>query len=170
MLPDKTGNRNRKAYFWSMKIKQCTISLASSLPPFLPSSLPPFLPSFLPSFLLSLINSFRYLLCSYWVPQASFFALQMQWWKRDKFPINDFYILTCETEEMIVFWIPSTTMPLELISPVIQKLCSTSSKNFYWGIVDLQCCVKFLVHSKVIQLYVFFSYSFPLWFITGYWM
>ena len=29
---------------------------------------------------------------------------------------------------------------------------------------------KFLVYSKVIQLYIYvlFSYSFPLWFITGY--
>ena len=45
------------------------------------------------------------------------------------------------------------------------------------GIVDLQCCVKTLLYSKVTQLYTdthsyihthYFSYSFPFWFITGY--
>ena len=44
-------------------------------------------------------------------------------------------------------------------------------KKFYWSIVDLQCYVNF--SCKVIQLHIYvysFSYSFPLWFITGYWI
>jgi len=44
--------------------------------------------------------------------------------------------------------------------------------SFYWSVVNLQCCAKFLLYSKVIQLYIRYilSYSFPLWFIIGYWM
>ena len=57
-----------------------------------------------------------------------------------------------------------------------------------WSIVDLQCCVNFFstvvqqsdsVHRYIyiythihthIYMYISFSCSFPLWFITGYWI
>ena len=42
---------------------------------------------------------------------------------------------------------------------------------FYWCIVDLQCCVNFYCTEKW-PSYTYthsFSYSFPLWFIIGYW-
>ena len=40
---------------------------------------------------------------------------------------------------------------------------------FYWSIVYLQC-VNFCCTAKwVIHIYAF-SYSFPLWFLTGYWI
>ena len=35
-------------------------------------------------------------------------------------------------------------------------------KNFYWGIIDLQCCVKFQTYSKVNLLY---KYIYPLFFL-----
>ena len=42
----------------------------------------------------------------------------------------------------------------------------------YWHIVDLQCCVNFCSTAKWLN-YTYicsFLYSFPLWFITGYWI
>ena len=44
---------------------------------------------------------------------------------------------------------------------------------FYWGIVDLQCCVNCYCTAKwfsytYTHIYIF-SYSFPLWFVSGYW-
>ena len=44
--------------------------------------------------------------------------------------------------------------------------------KFYRRIVDLQCCVDFCYTAKWLRhTYIYsFSYSFPLWFITGYWI
>ena len=41
--------------------------------------------------------------------------------------------------------------------------------KFYWSIVDLQCCINFCYTAKWLSyIYLYpFSYSFPLWFITG---
>ena len=48
-------------------------------------------------------------------------------------------------------------------------LYSSSYKNlFYWSIVDLQHCVSFWCTAKWFR-YVYIC-SFPLWFITGYWI
>ena len=33
--------------------------------------------------------------------------------------------------------------------------------NFYWSIDDLKCCVKFLLYSKVNQLFI---YTYPIFF------
>ena len=67
---------------------------------------------------------------------------------------------------------------------------------FYWSIVDLQCCVNFCytemwfsyiyiciyiciyvyiyiyiyIHTHIYIYILFFKYSFPLWFIIGYWI
>ena len=42
---------------------------------------------------------------------------------------------------------------------------------FNWSIVELQCCVNFLLYSKVTQLYIHsFLYSFLLSFIPGCWV
>ena len=42
---------------------------------------------------------------------------------------------------------------------------------FYWSTVDLQCCVKFWCTAEWFSYtYIFFSYSFPWWFIPGYWI
>ena len=43
---------------------------------------------------------------------------------------------------------------------------------FYWSIVDLQCCINFYCKAKWFgYTYIHsFSYSFPSWFITGYWI
>ena len=39
--------------------------------------------------------------------------------------------------------------------------CNDFFKNFYWCILDLQCCVSLLEQSKsVMQIYIFFSGSF----------
>ena len=45
-------------------------------------------------------------------------------------------------------------------------------KLFYWNIVDLQCA-NFCCTAKwfsYMYIYILFSYSFPLWFIAGYWI
>ena len=67
-------------------------------------------------------------------------------------------------------------------------LCSTFFSVlvlFYWSIVDLQCCVNICCTAKwfsyiiymhiyiyiYIYIYILFlKYSFPLWFIIGYWI
>ena len=44
---------------------------------------------------------------------------------------------------------------------------------FYWSIVDLQCCINFHCIAKwfnYTDIYILFLYSFPLWFIIGYWI
>ena len=48
---------------------------------------------------------------------------------------------------------------------------------FYWSLVDLQSCVNFYCTTKwlsytyiCVYACTFISYSFPLWFITGYWI
>ena len=50
---------------------------------------------------------------------------------------------------------------------------------FHWSIVGLQCCANVLMFSAVhwsglviyvYIIYTYFSYSFPLWFIPGYWI
>ena len=51
-------------------------------------------------------------------------------------------------------------------------LFRTFAHFFYWSMVDLQCCINFCCTVKW-QLYIYihsFLYSFPLWFITGYWI
>ena len=51
-------------------------------------------------------------------------------------------------------------------------LPSFLQKLFNCSIVDLQCCVSFWSRAKgfnYIHTYRCFSYSFPLWFVTGYW-
>ena len=42
----------------------------------------------------------------------------------------------------------------------------------YWSIVDLPCCINFCCTAKWFSFtYIHsFSYSFPLWSITGYWI
>ena len=45
----------------------------------------------------------------------------------------------------------------------------------FWSIVDLQYCVNFCCTAKwfsyiYIYIHSFFKYSFPLWFIIGYWI
>lgn len=44
-------------------------------------------------------------------------------------------------------------------------------KKYYWIIVDLQCCVNFLLYRKVIQfyIYIFFLFFYYGLSITGYW-
>ena len=44
-------------------------------------------------------------------------------------------------------------------------------KNFYWSIVDLECCVNFCCIAKWLSCTNAYNlfYSFSLWFITGYW-
>ena len=44
---------------------------------------------------------------------------------------------------------------------------------FYWNIVDLQCRVTFSCIAKwlrFIYIYMYSSYSLPLWFLTDYWI
>ena len=51
-------------------------------------------------------------------------------------------------------------------------VCQVFFFLIYSGIVDLQYCVSFCCIAEI-QLYICihsFSYSFPLWFITGYWI
>ena len=41
---------------------------------------------------------------------------------------------------------------------------------FNWSIVDLQCCVNFYCTAKWFSYVHSFSYAFPSWFITDYWI
>lgn len=44
-------------------------------------------------------------------------------------------------------------------------------KKFYWNIVDSQCGVNFYHTTKWLSyIYIFFPYSFTLWFIIRYWI
>ena len=47
---------------------------------------------------------------------------------------------------------------------------SDIKKIFYWSLVDLPCCIWFWCTAEWLShTYIYsFSYSFPLWFITGY--
>ena len=48
--------------------------------------------------------------------------------------------------------------------------CRLFFKLFYWHIVDLQCWINFSCTAKWLSythIYIIFSYSCPLWFITG---
>ena len=50
---------------------------------------------------------------------------------------------------------------------VLLVIAGFSQIYFYWSIVELQYRVNYCCTAKCIS-YTFFSYSFPLWFITGY--
>ena len=52
----------------------------------------------------------------------------------------------------------------------IKKKKKKETKKLYWSIVQLQCCVNFCTAKWLSYIYILFSYSFPLWFITGYWI
>ena len=45
-----------------------------------------------------------------------------------------------------------------------------ASDFFNWSIVDLQCCASFWCTAEWFSYIYSFSYSFPLWFITGHWI
>ena len=61
---------------------------------------------------------------------------------------------------------------------LLQHECGVNNWNawpffyyyFYWSIVDLQGCVNFCCTEKWFRYIYSFSYSFPLWFITGHWI
>ena len=74
--------------------------------------------------------------------------------------------LTCTCLCLCSLAVFSTRIALSLPSPPTKNPTYSFLKKFYWGIVDLQCCVNFCCMAK----WFTYTYSFPLWFITGYWI
>ena len=67
----------------------------------------------------------------------------------------------------------SLCLPTPLHSCLWYSLFFSSILFFYWSIVDFQCCANLCCTAKWLSythIDILFLYSFPLWFITGYWL
>ena len=97
-------------------------------------------------------------------PLVNYIAIVIveRFWKSVFYIYSHIYYLTNHTYHYHIFTYTDT---------IPSGLHSFLKKNFYWSIVDLECCVNFCCIAKWLSCTHAYNlfYSFSLWFITGYW-